>query len=64
MAPMALFDLVEAGGDDHTDEIVAGLDWLDMHPEVLDELVSDRRSQIWRKVGRREPARPPARSLR
>ncbi len=57
MAPMALFDLVEAGGDDHTDEIVAGLDWLDMHPEVLDELVSDRRSQIWRKVGRREPAK-------
>jgi hypothetical protein len=57
MAPMALFDLVEAGGDDHTDEIVRGLDWLDRHPEVIDELVSDRRSQIWRKVGRREPAK-------
>ncbi len=57
MAPMALFDLVEAGGDDHTDEILRGLDWLDMHPEVIDELVSDRRSQIWRKVGRREPAK-------
>ena len=57
MAPMALFDLIEAGGDDHTDEIVRGLDWLDRHPEVLDELVSDRRSQIWRKVGRREVAK-------
>ena len=57
MAPMALFDLVEAGGDDHTDEIVLGLDWLDTHPEVLDELISDRHAQVWRKVGRREPAK-------
>lgn len=55
MAPMALFDLLEAGGDDHTGEISLGLTWLDTHPEVVEELVSHRWGLIWRKVGRREP---------
>lgn len=55
MAPMVLFDLAEAGGTDHTADIVKGLRWLETHPEVVEELVSERFGLIWRKVGRREP---------
>ncbi|WP_448059314.1 hypothetical protein [Cellulomonas hominis] len=55
MAPMALLDLHEAGGADHTAAVGRGLDWLDTHPEVLEELVSPRYGLVWRKVGRREP---------
>lgn len=57
MAPMALFDLAAAGGDDHRASIIRGLGWLDAHPEVLPDLVSPGRGQVWRKVGRREPAK-------
>jgi hypothetical protein len=57
MAPMVLRELADAGGDDHTDAVTLGLDWLDTHPEVLDELISERRAQVWRKVGRHEPAK-------
>ena len=57
MAPMALLDLVTSGGADHTDAIYLGLDWLRTHPEVDDELVSEEHSLIWRKAGRREPAK-------
>ncbi len=62
MAPMALFDLADAGGDDHTPELMLGLDWLRTHPEVMDELVSQAHSVVWRKVGRREPPKA-ARSI-
>ncbi|KRD45505.1 hypothetical protein ASE38_01405 [Cellulomonas sp. Root930] len=62
MAPMALFDLAEAGGTDHLDAVVVGMRWLDAHPEVLEDLVSTRHHLIWRKVGRREPPKA-ARSL-
>ena len=55
MAPMVLLDLLEAGGQDHRREVAAGLSWLDRHPEVVEELVSDRFGLVWRKVGRREP---------
>jgi hypothetical protein len=55
MAPMVLFDLLEAGGDDHRPQVAAGLGWLEQHPEVVEELVSERHGLIWRKVGRREP---------
>ncbi|QIX27847.1 hypothetical protein ncot_15560 [Nocardioides sp. JQ2195] len=55
MGPMALFDLLEAGGDDHTAAVARGLAWLQTHPEVVEELVSPRFGVIWRKVGRREP---------
>ena len=55
MAPMVLHDLLEAGGADHRDHVEAGLGWLTAHPEVVEELVSDRFGVIWRKVGRREP---------
>jgi hypothetical protein len=57
MAPMALLDLAISGGDDHTDAVFLGLDWLRTHPEVDDELVSEEHALIWRKAGRREPAK-------
>lgn len=57
MGPMALLDLREAGGDDHLGAVERGLDWLDAHPEVLEDLVSERHALVWRKVGRREPAK-------
>ncbi len=57
MGPMALFDLLEAGGDDHREAITRGLGWLDQHPEVLEDLVSERHALVWRKVGRREPSK-------
>ncbi len=55
MAPMVLFDLWEAGGADHRPSVRRGLEWLDTHPEVVEELVSERFGLVWRKVGRREP---------
>ncbi|WP_448071235.1 hypothetical protein [Georgenia yuyongxinii] len=57
MGPMALRELRAAGGTDHTAEMELGLSWLDTHPEVVEDLVSDRFAVIWRKVGRREPAK-------
>ncbi|MGO4535833.1 hypothetical protein [Leifsonia sp. 2MCAF36] len=57
MAPMALLDLANSGGDDHRDAIFLGLDWLQTHPEVDEELVAEEHSMIWRKAGRREPAK-------
>jgi hypothetical protein len=62
MAPMVLFDLWEAGGDDRRAEIAAGLTWIDDHPEVVEDLVTERHGLVWRKVGRREP-RKAARAL-
>ncbi len=59
LAPMALLDLHEAGGADHRAAIAAGLAWLDRHPEVVEELVSDRFALVWRKVGPPEPADVP-----
>jgi len=55
MAPMALFDLADAGGADHAPDIALGLEWLQTHPEVMDELISEKHGVVWRKVGRREP---------
>ncbi len=55
MAPMALLDLREAGGSDHSQAIVKGLRWLDEHPEVAETLVVPEKGVIWRKVARREP---------
>jgi exopolysaccharide biosynthesis WecB/TagA/CpsF family protein len=57
MAPMALLDLAESGGDDHLDELLLGLDWLRSHPETFGEVVDEERGVIWRKVGRREPSK-------
>ena len=55
MGPMALLDLREAGGTGYLRPIMAGLTWLDHHPEVNEPLVSEQESVVWRKVGRREP---------
>ncbi len=55
MAPMALFDLADAGGTDRSDAISAGAQWLADHPEVFEDLIAPRHAVIWRKVGRREP---------
>lgn len=55
MAPMALLDLREAGGTDHSQAIIKGMRWLDEHPEVSMPLVASEKGVIWRKVGRREP---------
>jgi hypothetical protein len=55
MAPMALFDLWEAGGRDLRQAIVSGLDWLDRHPETSADLVSAEKGVIWRKIARLEP---------
>ena len=57
MAPMALFDLHECGGDDHRRSVARGLQWLTTHPEVFDALVDADNDVVWRKVGRREPAK-------
>jgi hypothetical protein len=54
MAPMALHELREVGGDDHGAAIVLGLQWLETHPEVIEELISERLNVVWRKVGRHE----------
>jgi hypothetical protein len=55
MAPMALFDLAEAGGRPVTEHICRGLRWLDRPAEVREELVLPQPPVIWRKVDRREP---------
>ena len=55
MAPMVLFDLLDAGGADHRAAVQRGVGWLDRHPEVVEELISERLGLVWRKVGRREP---------
>ncbi len=62
MAPMALFDLFECGGQDHLDAVQSGVDWLFTHPETMSDLVCDDHDVVWRKVGRREP-RKAVRSL-
>lgn len=55
MAPMALLDLQEAGGADHRDAVVKGLNWIDSRPETSESMVSAQDGVIWRKVGRTEP---------
>jgi hypothetical protein len=55
MAPMALLDLAEAGGDDHGDAIGRGLAWLTSPPETAERLVLDDPPVVWRKVARADP---------
>jgi hypothetical protein len=52
MAPMALFDLVEAGGPNLSTAIMHGLEWLMRCPEVGRPLVADDLALIWRSVRR------------
>jgi len=55
MAPMALFDLADAGGDRHLDAICRGLRWLSAPPETRERLIDDDVPVIWRKVARGDP---------
>ena len=57
MAPMALFDLREAGGPDLRQGIVSGLRWLLDPPEMPARLVDEQLDVVWRKIGRREPSK-------
>ena len=55
MAPMALLDLADAGGDAHLAEICRGLRWLAAPPEARPctaQLVLDDPPITWRKVAR------------
>ena len=60
MAPMALLDLVDAGGEDHREAIARGVRWLP-RTRRCSASWSTPVGVIWRKVGRREPARRCAR---
>jgi hypothetical protein len=55
MAPMALFDLAEAGGPASVDAICRGLSWLGAPPETTQPLICDDPPVIWRKVARSDP---------
>ncbi len=55
MAPMALFDLAEAGGRPRVEQICRGLRWLARPAEATEDLVLDQPPVIWRKVARRDP---------
>lgn len=55
MAPMALLDLLEAGGPDHRAAIARGLRWLEPAPELGRSMLDRERNVIWRKIARREP---------
>lgn len=57
MAPMALLDLQDAGGDDHTASIARGLRWLEFAPELQGSLIDRSMGFIWRKVARHEPGK-------
>lgn len=58
MAPMALFDLREAGGPDFGGNVQRGVAWLESCPELDgNSLVDARAGVIWRKVARREPGK-------
>jgi len=55
MAPMALFDLLGAGGPDLTFAIGRGLLWLLHPPKVNEELIADDLALVWRSVRRPDP---------
>ncbi len=57
MAPMALLDLIDAGGDDYSENIRRGLLWMESAREVGHSLIDDDLELIWRKVARREPSK-------
>jgi hypothetical protein len=52
MAPMALMDLADAGGQSHLASISRGLRWLREAPETREALVLDDPPTTWRKVAR------------
>jgi len=57
MAPMAFDAVRDACGQDHTDAVERGLNWLMNPPEISDSLVDAEADVIWRKVARHEPGK-------
>jgi len=57
LAPMALMELREAGGPDHRAAVAAGVNWLIAPWESAAGLIADELGVVWRKVGRRDPAK-------
>ena len=55
MAPMAIFALQEATGDDYRESVIRSLQWLIDPPEIPDSLIDEQADVIWRKVARHEP---------
>ena len=55
MAPMALMDLGDAGGEAHFDAISMGLEWLEKRPEIDEDLLLEEPPITWRKVARSDP---------
>jgi hypothetical protein len=55
MAPMALLDLADAGGDVDLDAIRRGLAWMVAAPETAEPLILDKQGLTVRKVARRDP---------
>ncbi len=54
MAPMALMDLADAGGQDHLGAVLRGLQWLADPPETAEELYLSEPPITWRKVARND----------
>ena len=52
MAPMALLDLADAGGQNHAEPISRGLRWLAGPAETSESLLLDEPPTTWRKVAR------------
>ncbi|UCD49720.1 MAG: hypothetical protein JSW27_19570 [Phycisphaerales bacterium] len=57
MAPMALFAVGQACGEDYSDSIEKGLRWLVNPPEKAGSLIDAENEVIWRKVARRGPGK-------
>lgn len=57
MAPMALFALANAFGQDHAASIERSIRWLVSPPEKAGSLIDEQHNVVWRKVARREPRR-------
>jgi hypothetical protein len=55
MAPMALLDLQEAGGPDHSQAIRRGVMWMGNAAEINQSLIDEEQLVIWRKVCRNDP---------
>ena len=55
MAPMALLDLAEAGGQARWDAVLAGLQWLVQRPELAGPMIHDEYGLTTRKVARNDP---------
>jgi hypothetical protein len=57
MAPMALFELRDAGGPDYSAFIQKGLHWIAHAPEIGGPLIDAHEQVVWRKVTHREPGK-------